>query len=382
MEYNQEYNAIKLGELAAKQLRNELSEKDEELLNNILDRQPELRNAYQFLTSENEDSQLKDAKIYDTKAALERVLRRHNEPRKKKKQVIWYAAASLIVFLSLGGYWFVSTQNSSKPDQMVSQYGDDVVAGSTKPKILLSDGSTYELDTAQGGIQIQENGIRYESGIPIASEKDMGNVTLITPKGSQYRLTLPDGTKAVLNAATSLTYPSRFTTKERRVELSGEAYFEVVHNPSQPFRVKSTTQEIVVLGTKFNVSTYQAEKPVTTLIEGKVRLHAENTKEIVLAPGQQAELGKDAFKVQDVRTEDYLSWMQGEFVFNNMSLDKVFNVLERRYDVSFHYPSELAGQRIYAEITHKRKLSEVLKILEDVTSLKFKIEERRIIVKK
>ncbi|OCA76377.1 hypothetical protein BBI01_06705 [Chryseobacterium artocarpi] len=382
IEYNQEYDAVKLGELAAKRLRNELSEKDEELLNHILDRQPELRNAYQFLTSDNEDFQFKETKIYDSKTALERVLLRYNRPRKKKKRAIWYAAASLIVFLSLGAYWIISIQHLSDKENLVSRYGNDIIAGTVKPKIILSNGSSYELDTAQGGIQVQENRIQYENGNRIVSGNELVNITLVTPKGRQYRITLPDGTKAVLNAATSLTYPTRFTGKQRLVKLDGEAYFEVTPDPRQPFHVKSNNQEIVVLGTKFNASSYPAEKTVTTLIEGKIHLSAENTKDILLAPGQQAELGKENFKVQEVHTEDYTSWMNNEFIFNNMPLDEVFAVLEKWYDVSFDYPQELIGQRIYVEMTRKRKLSEVLTILEEVTSLKFKIEGRRIIIRK
>ncbi|WP_333887610.1 FecR family protein [Sphingobacterium siyangense] len=382
MDYNEECDAIRIGELVAKKLHSELSEKEEELMNRMLDQHPEYRNVYQFLVETEKENLSDQMQTYDSGAALNRVLQRYIEPRKLNKQLIWYAAASLIVLLSLGSYWFISTRNISDGLQLISQYGDDVISGTLKPKIILSDGSSYELDTAQSGIRINGNGIQYDNGVPIVSEKAPVNITLVTPKGRQYRITLPDGTKSVLNAATSLTYPSQFTAKERLVELQGEAYFEVAHNAAKPFLVKSTSQEILVLGTRFNVSAYPAEKPVTTLIEGKVQLRSENAKEVFLAPGQQSELEKEVFKVQNVRTEDYLSWMQGEFVFNNMALDQVFNVLERWYDVTFEYPPGLSQLRIYAEITRKRKLSEVLNILERITGLTFKIEERRVIVKK
>ncbi|SEM13877.1 FecR protein [Chryseobacterium taichungense] len=382
MDYKEECDAIRIGELVAKKLHSELSEKEEELMNRTLDQHPEYRNVYQFLAETEKDNLFDQMQTYDSDAALKRVLDRYNKPRKKKTRLIWYAAASLIIFLSLGGYWMISIRNISDGHQITSQYGDDVISGILKPKMILSDGSSYELDTAQSGIRINENGIQYDNGVIIVSEKASVSVTLVTPKGRQYRITLPDGTKSVLNAATSLTYPSQFTAKERLVELQGEAYFEVAHNAAKPFRVKSTGQQILVLGTKFNVSAYPAEKPVTTLIEGKVSLRSENVKEVFLAPGQQSELGKEAFKVQDVQPDDYLSWMKGEFVFNNMALDQVFNVLERWYDVTFEYPPGLSQQYIYAEITRKHKLSEVLNILERVTGLAFKIEERRVIVKK
>ncbi|WP_353151588.1 FecR domain-containing protein [Chryseobacterium sp.] len=302
--------------------------------------------------------------------------------RRNSQRLLTAISIAAMLFVVFGVYFYISRQYDRSTAETAMVFLKNIEPGTNKATLILENGKQIALDENNEAIKTGKNEITYLDGTTVVENNSLQYVTLATPRKGQYKVTLPDGTKVWLNAESSLKYPTQFTGRERIVELQGEAYFEVAHNAAKPFRVKSTEQEIVVLGTRFNVSAYPTEKPVTTLIEGRVRLRSENAKEVFLAPGQQSELGKEAFKVQNVQTEDYLSWMQGEFVFNNTELDKVFNALERWYDVTFEYPPELAHQHIYAEINRKRKLSDVLRILEDVTGLSFKITERRVIVKK
>ncbi|GGH25300.1 DUF4974 domain-containing protein [Sphingobacterium alkalisoli] len=296
------------------------------------------------------------------------------------KRWLPYAAAMLFLLGVSTTYFYFYLRIPEQP-QLTSKYGDDVLPGTNKATLTLGDGIKYELNDSKEGILIGEDGIRYEDGTMLTGEA-VFHATVITPNGGQYRVTLPDGTKVILNAASSLSYPSRFSAAERLVTLDGEGYFEVAHNPSQPFRVKSNTQQIEVLGTAFNASTYNADKAVTTLIEGRVNLHAANTKNVVLNPGQQSVLENGKFKVEAVSTDDYISWVHNQFVFNDTPLEETFAQLERWYDVTFDYPKATVNERIYAEIGRNRKLSEVLNTLEEIVDLKFTIEGRRVTVRK
>lgn len=305
----------------------------------------------------------------------------NKRPATQIQKVLPYAAAILILLSISIGIYLVQNAEPYPTPQLTSIYGDDILPGSNRAMITLADGSRYELSEAAEGVQINEGGIQYEDGSMVASNLDIIDATISTPNGGQYRITLPDGTKVILNAATSLTYPSRFISDERLVTLEGEAYFDVVHQTTRPFRVKSKDQQIEVLGTKFNASTY-ATKSITTLIQGSVKLQSNNGENVLLRSGQQSVLEKDKFQIQTVSTEDYTSWIHNQFVFNDIPLEEVFAHLERWYDVAFDHPQELVDQRIYAGIRRDRNLSEVLKTLEEVVDLQFKIEGRRVLVRR
>lgn len=289
-----------------------------------------------------------------------------------------YAASILLVLGGLLTFFFHKTSNENTP--LTSKYGDDVLPNVNQATILLSDGTQYDLKESKQGIQIDEQGIYYEDGSILTTDAAV-HATVSTSKGGQYRITLPDGTKVILNTASSLQYPTQFAGHERRVLLDGEAYFEVAKNANQPFRVESSTQVLEVLGTRFNLSTYTNTPIITTLVEGSVQLKDHKTSAI-LQPGQQAIQQNDGFQIQEIETSDYTAWINNQFIFNNSPLIETFAQLERWYDVSFDYPKEILNQRIYAEIGRNRKLSEVIEALEEVVNLKFKIEGRRVIVRK
>lgn len=289
-----------------------------------------------------------------------------------------YAASILLLLSGLLTIYFY--KNIDENTVLNSKYGDDAFPHVNQTTILLSDGKKYDLNESKKGIQINEEGIRYEDGSYLTTDPTV-YATVSTSKGGQYRITLPDGTKVILNSASSLHYPTQFPSNERRVSLDGEAYFEVTNNAKQPFRVESHTQLLEVLGTSFNVSTYNNTPIVTTLIEGKLQLKDNNTSTILQA-GEQAIQQNNGYQIQQIETSDYTGWINNQFIFNNSPLNETFAQLERWYDVTFECPTALLDQRIYAEIGRDRMLSEVIGALEEVVNLKFKIEGRRVIVRK
>src|SRR5690606_24897985 len=148
-------------------------------------------------------------------------------------------------------------------------------------------------------------------------------------------ITLPDGSKVWLNAESSITYPTTFVDKERKVEITGEAYFEVSHNAQQPFIVASAQQLVEVLGTEFNVNAYNDDHSInTTLLKGSVRIKTTSNQTTILTPGQQARVSNETIRVNDVQTEDYIAWKNGLIVLNHADLSSVVKQIERWYDVS------------------------------------------------
>ena len=204
--------------------------------------------------------------------------------------------------------------------------------------------------------------------------------TIQTPRGGQYQVVLPDGTKVWLNAASSLKYPEVFMGNTRTVELSGEAYFEVSKNKAMPFHVKSKFQDVEVLGTHFNINSYMDEQTIkTTLLEGSVKV--SNLKSLkILKPGQQSIAGiseNSLIKLaSEVDTDDETAWKNGLFQFNNSDLKIILNQLERWYDIKIDYAS-IPAKRYNGMISRKVKLSEVLKMLEKTGNIKFEVTSVR-----
>lgn len=235
----------------------------------------------------------------------------------------------------------------------------------------------------QGNSTITKSGGRllYGSGKNQAGETPYN--TLTTPKGGQYQLTLADGSGVWLNASSSIRFPVSFTGKQRSVEVTGEAYFEVTKNANKPFKVLLNGMEVAVLGTHFNVNGYTDEPGITTtLLEGSVKI-TKGSAAIVLAPGQQAKLtgnGKVSL-IKDPDVEKAVSWKEGYFHFNNNDLETVMRELARWYDVDIVFENE--GKKLEyffsGDIGKSLNLSAVLRILEK-SQVHFRIEGKKLIV--
>lgn len=304
--------------------------------------------------------------------------------------VITVAAAALII-LSFGGY-FLSRQK--KINEINTLVKNDIAPGKNKAtltlangkKVILSDAANGKLATEAGvSIKKTKNGelIYVADVVAETSQASPQFNTLETARGEQYQVILPDGSHVWLNAASSLKYPVTFAGKERLVELTGEAYFEVAHNKNMPFKVKTQQQEVEVLGTHFNINAYDDEKATaTTLIEGSVKVTlASNNKNTVIKPGQQAMVHNAYLAVQQVDTDDAIAWKNGYFQFNDENLENIMRQISRWYDVDVQYQDNtLKAQTFGGTVSRYKNVSEVIKTLEFTNAVHFEVEGKRIVV--
>lgn len=261
--------------------------------------------------------------------------------------------------------------------------------GRNQAVLTLADGSTVLLDQAheglvakQGGSQVQKTAdgrLRYaaaEATVPALLFN-----TVATPRGGQYQLTLPDGSQVWLNAASSLRFPVAFTGAERRVELTGEAYFEVAKDARHPFKVVARGAEVTVLGTHFNVQAYDDEPALAaTLLEGAVRLNLGG-QQALLRPGQQAQPRPDGtIQVREVDVQHAVAWKNGYFVFNDEPIEAIMRQVARWYDVDVRCQGPLANKDFNGRISRYKDAADVLRVLELTGAVHFTTEGRRITV--
>jgi len=323
----------------------------------------------------------------------------HAEPLIPAKKVsLWpriAIAASLFMVLGTALYFFNPKETKVKLiDQIAS---NDIKPGSNQAFLTLADGSRISLNDAANGQLASQAGItitKAGNGQLIYTIADQHSATsgkefntIETPRGGQYQINLPDGTRVWLNAETKLKFPVTFAgKKQRKVELSGEAYFEVSKltedGARMAFVVASRGQEIEVLGTHFNVNAYSDEDYTkTTLLEGAVRVsRLVNPQSARLIPGQQATLGPTTLKLKNVDTEQAVAWKNGQFMFSNVPLQQVMKEVSRWYNVDVEYRGDFSGVVIGGGVSKFTNIKEVLDVLELAGKVSFKIEGKSIIV--
>lgn len=302
-------------------------------------------------------------------------------------------AAAIIVLLALSiAYLFVRPIKSASSQQNLSVIQDIPAPTGSKAVLTLSNGSKIILDSMhQSSLGKQGNAIitKQSDGeiiyAKVANENnlDVTYNTLSTGKGGQTEVLLADGSKVWLNAASSIKYPTSFNGNERRVEIEGEAYFEISHNKRMPFIVQIPGTAIKVLGTHFNVMAYEDEATSrTTLLEGSVKI-TKADEVVYLKPGQQGQVheGERIELFKDVDTSEVMAWKNGEFQFNIESLESVMKQLERWYDIDVFYEGEKPAIRLSGSISRHVNLSNVLKLLE-LNGVHFRLEGRKITILK
>lgn len=291
-------------------------------------------------------------------------------------------AAMLVLFASVAGYFYWQQRSPVATAPLA-----DIAPGTTKATLTLQDGSVIPLDSAgRQTLQQGQSTVLQQGGQLQYDVKGKENVivynTLSTPRGGQFRLILPDGSKVWLNAASSIRYPTAFAGKERLVEVSGEAYFEIEQNAQQPFVVSlQQDNRIEVLGTSFNVNAYTDEPAMhTTLLEGAVRV-SNNSGSAILSPGQQAVvMGNNNIRViQAKNPAQTVAWKDGLFNFDGASLDDVMRQLARWYDISIVYEKGVPEIGFGGKIGRDLTLAGVLNILER-TGVRFRMEGKTLIV--
>lgn len=305
------------------------------------------------------------------------------EPKKCNNRKIWITtvsvAASLLLICS-ALYLILKVQEVPLENKDAIQ--NEILAGTNRATLVLENGQSYDLREDANAITVSDNTISYTDGTKITTANKPQRVTLVVPRKGQYLTVLPDGTKVWLNAESSLKYPTTFTEANRIVELQGEGYFKVAHDSKHPFIVKTSNQDLKVLGTEFNLNSYSDEHAtVTTLIAGSVQLESKSgdAKEI-LKPNQQASLTQSNYTVKVIDVDAYSSWKDGEFRFKSTSLPDAIRQLQRWYDFEVDYNLFPKGVKINASISRDKKLSSVLEVLSDISNVKLKIEGRRLMV--
>ncbi|WP_242921208.1 FecR family protein [Pontibacter liquoris] len=320
--------------------------------------------------------------------------------REKKKAALparWAVAASLLLAVLAAALFLYRYGKQSQAVETAAAAASlaesEVKPGGNKAVLTLGDGSKIILDSAANGELARQAGIRITKtadgqllyiATGAAPAQVLSYNTIETPKGGQYRVVLPDSSEVWLNAASSLRYPTRFAGGERRVELVGEAYFEVTRNRRMPFRVVSQGQTVEVLGTHFNISAYPDEAAVkTTLLEGAVKvLVGKTNRSELLAPGQQAAVSyaDGAVAVQPVAAEEAVAWKNGYFVFDNEGLESLMRKLARWYDVQIVYEGEAGDLKFGGMVSRSNSIGQTLRILELTGDVTFKVKGRRVLV--
>ena len=322
----------------------------------------------------------------EMESALAAIKQQMAPPRIRYLRRWSWAAASIILLLTAGIYYW-QHQPLKQQRAAIVKPADEVAQGANTAILTLADGSKITLDSTanqvirQGATAIRQQGdsLHYEA-------KEKGSLiaynTLATPRGSQFQVTLSDGTKVWLNAASSLQFPVAFSGGERIVKLTGEAYFEVAGNPQQPFKVVTGGMEVQVLGTRFNISAYDDESTVkTTLLQGAVKL-VSPASQVVLQPGEQGLLPSPLadFRVRTVNPEDAVAWKNGFFAFDNAGIREVMQQIARWYDVEVVFEDNNIKRNFGGTVSRYKDVTAVLKRLEMTGVIHFKMEGRKIIV--
>ena len=297
-------------------------------------------------------------------------------------------AAAVLALLTIGILFFI--QKKKPLPQIAKQDKQLIVPGSNKAILTLAGGSKVVLTedvgkvASQGTVVITKTAkgqLTYNN--TSAASSSSGYNIIETPKGGQYQITLADGTRVWLNSASTLKYPVVFKGRERKVELNGEAYFEVARNKKLPFRVVSDKQTVEVLGTHFNINSYKEErKQMTTLLEGSIRVSVlKNTT--LLKPGQQAQVWKnETIEVSEADIEEAVAWKNGYFRFHREDIESIMRKVSRWYDVNVEFKGGISDEKFNGTISRTKNINQVLEMLEITNAVHFNIEGRRITVMK
>jgi ferric-dicitrate binding protein FerR (iron transport regulator) len=408
--------SIRLEYLFRQYLNQELSADENRELMQLLQQQSNdaavkewLDDLWSNLTIENRLSESKANALFNAILAADRGMSMQTAQRPVRRMFTTMrvaAAAVLLLCISAGAWYFffkkpaASTVQRDEPAHIIN----DLPPGTNNAVLVLADGSRINLDsTANGNLARQgEVTISKRDGMVVYdnrqqaidnTQKAIPYNTISTARGNQYQLLLPDGSKVWLNAESSVRFPVAFHGKERRVEITGEVFFDVVHNSKMPFAVVANGVEVQDLGTQFNVNAYKNEEGVkTTVVEGKVNIQLaignkqktiDNRQSAILVPGQQAQVNdRGAIKViKDADVDAAVAWKNGQFMFAGNSIQSVMRQLERWYDIEVSYAPNVSTEEYIGTITRFSNISAVLNMLERTGTVRFELKGKKVFVK-
>lgn len=352
-------------QLLLKHFNNYIEEQQIDLDQETLDRLS--RESYETILLATSERETSDSR-------LTRPLTRKIVPKK------WlaYAAAVILMIFSYLFFEGLEMDNSEGASEEVL-LGQNILPGGNKAILTLDGQAPILLSAQHSGIIMGEEGVTY-TGVSkkIVEFAKNQSVSLSVPRGGTYHLVLSDGTKVWLNADSKLNYPVRFEEGSRSVNLEGEAYFEVAKDTSRPFKVFSKGQEIEVLGTQFNVSTYARETETrTTLVEGKIRLKTDQVLE--LKPGQQAIYNPEGTSVEKVDPSKVAAWKEGKFDFDGKTISLALNEIARWYDLEVDYVAGIPEETLFGGAFRNENLAVILQVLKS-ENIDYKIDGNRLTV--
>jgi transmembrane sensor len=307
----------------------------------------------------------------------------------------WVKYVAAMFFLTLGVtlYYNFNEKNKLTDLNIAVKHINDIQPGGNKAVLTLGNGKKILLDSANNGILAQQGSVSISKtkdgqivyNVGGGDEEHFTNNIIKTPNGGQYQVNLPDGTKVWLNASSSIRFPTAFVGRERRVELTGEAYFEVAKNAKKPFKVNlSNNLEVNVLGTHFNINAYQNSNSInTTLLEGSVALKTGVSIQKII-PGQQAQFNTQNSKLNidsNVDLNQIIAWKNGYFSTESISLNDLMKEVERWYGVKVVYKDNVQADFV-AKIPRNINLSELVELLELTKLVKFKLNQNILTVMK
>jgi transmembrane sensor len=312
-----------------------------------------------------------------------------NVDNKKPIIKLWPGITSAAAALLLAMFTWIYINNPTIPAKPSVQ---DIAPGGNKATLTLANGKTIILSDIKTGIKIDRDKIMYNDDTPISNDNTddvSGLATISTPNGGEYQIVLQDGTKVWLNAASTLLYPTTFRARgARKVELrGGEAYFQVTKDSKRPFVVTTRDQDVMVLGTTFNVNAYSDQAEIkTTLVEGSVKVAVysgtPNALSKIIKPGEQAVFHNKKIAVKPVDLSLEIAWQKGKIQFENAELITVMSMLARWYNIDVEYQYYPSKARFSGSIARSKNISEILELLQSTGDAHFKISERKVLVMK
>jgi transmembrane sensor len=330
----------------------------------------------------------KQAELDSTKPSEQGESKLISMGNRRRRLMVRLMAVAAILLVVVSTIFFLNSNDDKEFAQQPAgtPAENDIAPGGDKAVLTLANGSKIVLDTASNGALAQQGGIqviKINGQLSYDGESDSKAVlynTVSTPKGGQYQLELADGTKVWLNAASSLRYPTAFVGRNRVVELTGEGYFEVAHNTAKPFRVKVNETEVIVLGTHFNINSYDDEPQVkATLLEGRVQVKRAD-KYVYLNPGQQAAIEEPSSPIRvinNVDVDEVVAWKNGMIQFSGADLGTVMRNISRWYNIEVSY-SNVESAHLSGKVSRNLNLSQVIKVLEE-SGIDIKMEGKKLI---
>jgi len=377
-------------EIIWKKMNHKLTEEEELYLSQWLNENPSHQQYFDKASHYFDEGSSFSGHKTDTEQAW--ILVKNNALKKRSTKTLWIqslsVAAAIIVIII-----FLFPTHKSENGPLANGHTTIIKPGNSKAVLILNDGSVHDLTASKHlvftesgtDIKIEGNKLLYTEAADVS--KSIKYNTLIIPRGGEFFLQLSDGTKVWLNSETTLRYPVQFIGEERKVELTGEAFFEVARNEKVPFFVESGEQTIKVLGTEFNISSYKENSLIsTTLVKGSIQVFINNKpdKRQTLVPNEQITISKINGQIskQKVNPYQYIAWKDGRFVFDDQNLREIMKTLSKWYNVDVVFArEELKNFRFTGNLERYSDFGEVLKKIQKTNEVEFTIENKQITIR-